>query len=424
MCTSLKKLLDATKLKGCLTMASIKENVKGGKVVSYRFTACLDRDATGKQVRKSTTWKPTKGLTPARARKAAQRAAEEWEQELRAEYQKEQEQEPISQSSPVGLQDDFVTFVNEIWLPVHIRGGDIKPSTVVFYEYMARPITEYFKGAVLQQIRSIEIQKFLAYLRTDYRTSKGRKLSPKSIRHHYIALCSIFGYATEHELLASNPMEKIAPPKKDKKPVDALTEEQAMRVFELLPTLPLDFHCMMNLLITTGMRRGECLGLKWKDIDENRSVLRVERSVSYTSMTGIIISTPKSATSIRTIPLIPSTLQLLQQLKSQIRQEHPKTSLKEAFVFPSEDDLFAPRDPNAVTRRVKRFMKKNNLPDLSCHDMRHSCATLLLAHGADIKSVQQILGHADASTTLNFYVRADLKQMQDAAEKLATAFNL
>ena len=141
-------------------------------------------------------------------------------------------------------------------------------------------------------------------------------------------------------------------------------------------------------------------------------------------MTGIIISTPKSATSIRTIPLIPSTLQLLQQLKSQIRQEHPKTSLKEAFVFPSEDDLFAPRDPNAVTRRVKRFMKKNNLPDLSCHDMRHSCATLLLAHGADIKSVQQILGHADASTTLNFYVRADLKQMQDAAEKLATAFNL
>ena len=63
-------------------MASIKENVKGGKVVSYRFTACLDRDATGKQVRKSTTWKPTKELTPARARKAALRAAEEWEQEL------------------------------------------------------------------------------------------------------------------------------------------------------------------------------------------------------------------------------------------------------------------------------------------------------------------------------------------------------
>jgi len=64
------------------------------------------------------------------------------------------------------------------------------------------------------------------------------------------------------------------------------------------------------------------------------------------------------------------------------------------------------------------------LPDLSPHDLRHSCATLLLAQGADIKSVQNILGHADASTTLNFYVKTDLKQMRAATEKYAAAFNL
>ena len=86
--------------------------------------------------------------------------------------------------------------------------------------------------------------------------------------------------------------------------------------------------------------------------------------------------------------------------------------------------MFEPREPNAITRRVKRFMKNNGLPDLSPHDLRHSCATLLLAQGADIKSVQEILGHSDTSTTLNFYVKADLQQMKAATEKYAAAFNL
>jgi integrase len=98
--------------------------------------------------------------------------------------------------------------------------------------------------------------------------------------------------------------------------------------------------------------------------------------------------------------------------------------LTDAFVFPSEKDIFSPRNPDAVTKRVKRFMRNHGLPDLSPHDLRHSCATLLLAQGADIKSVQNILGHADASTTLNFYVKSDLKQMRSATEKYAAAFNL
>ena len=225
-------------------------------------------------------------------------------------------------------------------------------------------------------------------------------------------------------MIAKNPMRKVEAPKKQKKPVDALTQEQAARFFSLLPDCPLDLHCILQLLITTGMRRGECMGLKWRDIDEKACTISIERNVSYTPESGVIVSTPKTANSIRTIPIMPSTLQLLQQLKQEAQSQHPSIDLKDAFLFPKGNDIFVARDPNSVTRRVKRFMKNNSFPDLSPHDLRHSCATLLLSQGADIKSVQEILGHADASTTLNFYVKADLRQMQAATDKFAAAFNL
>ena len=77
--------------KGCISVVNIRANEKCGKVVSYRFTACLERDANGKQVRRYTTWTPPVGLTPAKMKKAAERAADEWEREVRVEFQKEKE---------------------------------------------------------------------------------------------------------------------------------------------------------------------------------------------------------------------------------------------------------------------------------------------------------------------------------------------
>ena len=122
--------------------------------------------------------------------------------------------------------------------------------------------------------------------------------------------------------------------------------------------------------------------------------------------------------------MIQTALELLLRLKSQVQNSFPDIVLDEAFIFPGKESLFTPRDPHSVTRRVKQFMRKNGFPDLSPHDLRHSCATLLLSQGADIKSVQELLGHADASTTLNFYVKSDIGQMKVAAEKLAAAFHL
>ena len=150
-----------------------------------------------------------------------------------------------------------------------------------------------------------------------------------------------------------------------------MTEEQAQEFFKALSDCPLDFHCILQLLITTGMRRGECLGIQWGDIDEMGGTITISRNVSYTPQSGIVVSTPKTTNSVRTIPIMKNTLRLLQQLKSQMQNQHPDTVLTKAFLFPKSNEVFFPRDPNSVTWRVKRFMKRNGFPDLSPHDLRH-----------------------------------------------------
>ena len=408
-------------------MAAIIENKKNGKTVSFRFVVSLGRDAQKKQIRRIMTWTPPADISPAKARKAAERAAAAWEEKVRTEHEAEQtaKAQGIAYIIPAEKRrDDFVSFVDNTWLPLQVEGGNNKPATVTHYKNNVKKIVEYFNGTVLQDITPMEIQKYLVYLRTEYKSKSGKPLAPKTTHHIYATLNLIFGYAEKQEMIANTPMRKVDAPKKPKKPVDALTPEQAAQFFKLLPSLPLDFHCMLLLFATTGIRRSECVGLKWKDLDFKSCALHIERGGSYTPDTGIIVTTPKTINSIRTIPLMPHALHLLQQLKQQAQRDNPNAIIKEAFVFPSNTDFFSPRAPSSITRRVSRFMRNNNLPVLSPHDLRHTAATLLLGSGADIKSVQEILGHADASTTLNFYVKADLNQMKAATEKYAAAFNL
>lgn len=401
-------------------MASIRENKKKGKVVSYRFTSCLGRDENGKQIRKYTTWTPPEGMTPAKAKKAAEAAAAVWEQELRSGVQKEMPEAAVPKEEQ---RDDFVTFANEVWFPLQVKGNNRKPTTISFYQSTLKLINPYFEGYCIQEIRPIDIQKFLSYLRTDYKGRFQRGLQPKSVHHAYNTLNLIFGFAEDQEIIQKNPMAKVKSPKKEKKPVDAFTPEQAKEFFALLDDCELEFQCMMKLLLTCGVRRGELVGFQWRDIDRDKGTISVRRNVSYTVKSGVVVGTPKTVNGIRAIPLIPSVLALLEQLKEQT-QEAYHVDVSEAFIFPSKESLFEARTPNAITRTLNRFMERHNLPMLSPHDLRHSCATLLLANGADIKSVQQILGHADASTTLNFYVKADLDQMRTATEKYAAAFGL
>ena len=406
-------------------MAYIQEKVKGKKIVSFKFKACMGRDVNGKQIFKCKTWYPPADLTPAKARKEAQKVAGVWEEEAKQAYLKEQEEKAVAgELPPPAPVYTFDSFVNEVWIPLCVRDGSHRPATVAMYTNILKVILPQFKGVPLAEISGVRISQYLRWLRNEYRKPDGKPLAEKSIKHHYNVLNLIFGFAEKQDIIQKNPMKKVDPPKVSKREVDALTEDEAVRFFNALLSCDFEFRCILQVLITTGLRRGECLGLQWTDIDFLNGTLTVNRSTTYTPECGIIVAQPKTAHSIRTIPVVPSTLALLKQLQKQQEREHPATLLSGAFVFSRPGDPFEPRDPSAITRHMKRFVKTAGLPDVSPHDLRHSCASLLLSSGADIKSVQEILGHADASTTLNFYVKTDLKQMRSATEKYAMAFGL
>ena len=204
-------------------MASIRENRKDGKIVSYRFVVCLGRDQDGKQIRKIKTWTLPKGVGQKTARKEAEKQATLWEESLK---QQEAEERPVPVKAPTEHRDDFVSFIEETWFPLKVEGNDRKDKTIAFYSSILKIIENYFSGMALQDITAIDIEKYLSYLRTEYKGRFGRPLAPKTVHHHYGTLNLIFGYAEKQELIEKNPMLKVDAPKKKRKAVDALTQEQ------------------------------------------------------------------------------------------------------------------------------------------------------------------------------------------------------
>ncbi len=416
-------------------MSTITERKKDGKVIAFKFVACIGRDSDGKRICKGITWRPPEGLTYAKARKLAEAEAYRWEQELRCGEGSafQQGQFSLPHSAPcevvqaveeVPEEETFRYFAEQVWMPLKVIAGGARPSTIAMYRFMMRVSLPVLGAKRLKDITAVDIMRYLQYLRDEYRAPDGRTLSEKSIKHHYDILRIIFNYAEKQEAIEKNPIKKVDAPKTVKRPVEALSQEQAKTFFRALNGCKLEYRCMMLLMATTGIRRGECLGLQWQDFDFQNNTLSIVRNVTYTKESGTMVAEPKTPCSIRTIPLMEGVKAYLLMLRQEAVRNHPYENIESAFLFEGKENAFTPRDPNTATRKISAFMKSIGLPGISPHDLRHTCATLLLENGADIKSVQEILGHADASTTLNFYVKSDLRQMKVATQLYADAFNL
>lgn len=378
----------------------IEKKDRQGKTQKYKLVCCVGRDEFNKQVWRTKTIDRPDGLTPTRELKEVKRIADEWETAQKAEYEKthiKTDKERIT----------LAEFVNKHWWPDHVLDGEHTPSSISFYKYMSDDILEYFGDKKkLSQIDAEAVKRYIKYLRTQATTKNGNPLSAATVQHHFGTLRNILEYARRFHYIKTDPCQDLTQkekPHRDSKKVDFLAPEQAQRFMKCLDDEPLFWRCFMNVLITTGLRRGEAVGLQWGDIDHEKLTLSIQRNVTIdrNSAEKIHIGNTKTKEA-RTVPISKRVYNMLMAFKSE-QDKNYGILMPNAYIFNSPTNPYKPIYPTEPTRWQSRFVERNNLPRVSPHDLRHTAATLALESGADLKQVQDLLGHKDPSTTLAFY---------------------
>lgn len=394
-------------------MASIKAvKNKAGEVTGYRVRACVARDEQYKQVWRTTTIKRPEGLTPAKERKEVERLADAWEKEQKADYN----QGHAADKDKI----TFAQFVRGHWWSDNVMDGTHTPSSISFYKYMSNDLIDYFgEKKCLNQINVETVKRYIKYLNTEAVTKRGERYSAATIKHHFSTLRTILEYAVMLGYINEGPCRKL--PHKDKprighKSIDFLDSEQVKTYMAALSTEPLFWRLYENILITTGLRRGEALGLQWRDLDTKKLTITVSRNVTIDreAPEKYHVGETKGKEA-RTVPISKRVLSMLMEHKRE-QVEKYGTLMPTAYIFNRASDPYKPQYPTEPTRWQRRFVKRHDLPDVSPHDLRHTAATLALEGGADLKQVQQLLGHKDPSTTMKFYAGVSEEQQRRTVE--------
>lgn len=249
-------------------------------------------------------------------------------------------------------------------------------------------------------------------------------LSPKTIQHYHRFLSSVLNTAVKWQVIPYNPCGRVKPPKSDKKEAVCLDEKEALALVRALEKEPVRYKTMILLLLYSGMRRGELLGLEWDDIDFQNNLINISKSSLYLPDRGIYEDTTKNKSSERIIRMPEDMIELLKEYK----KEQEKTRLNCKGEWHESNKIFTtldgrPLHPDSITGWFHRFIKRNNFPPVSIHSLRHTNATLLIAGGTDIKTVANRLGHSTPSVTGNIYAHAIKSADETAAEKLNNILN-
>ena len=307
-----------------------------------------------------------------------------------------------------GAQINVDKYMRE-WMEAHkLR---IRPKTAFQYNQIVEQHIIPFLGKIkLKELRPDHIQSL-------YSSKLKDGGSERTVLMIHAVIHRALEQALKWGLVGRNVADAVTRPRFKKKEMKTLDDNQARSFLSSLKGTRYD--AFFWVAITTGLRQGELLGLKWADVDWRNRCIHVQRQVQRLSHGGLSFVPPKSASGNRTIVLGNAVLDKLRE-----HMEYQDTEKSFAgkdwqefdLIFPS--DVGTPSDHRNVYRAFKILLKKAGMPDIRFHDLRHTAATLLLQQGVNPKVVQERLGHSDVTLTLNTYSHVMPSMQDDAAEKL------
>ena len=286
----------------------------------------------------------------------------------------------------------------------------IRESTMDSYKTMTKHyIKPYLGGEKIGSITTADIQQLYNWLRENGRVNehyeKGNALSDSMIRSIHMMLHQAMDAAVRERLIVKNPTEGTVIPKNNYPPKQILTAEQLEKFLEVAKADPV-WSDFFYTELTTGLRLGEICGLKWQDFEEKTGRLHVRRSVHRRKGGGVRVGETKTETGTRTILLPPSTVEILKARKKKSYSD---------WIFHNPVVAEVPMDPSTAYHRLKTLLRHAELPSIRFHDLRHTFATHALTSGVDAKTLSTILGHTNASFTLDTYTHMTTEMHQKAA---------
>ena len=325
---------------------------------------------------------------------------------------------PIEEN-PQPAQKNDIIFIDYIYDYIKSKEKELSPNVYQSYMECWKIMKKHFGNKLkLKDVTYHHIEDYYDYLKN---TRKNKNIT---IKHHAVILSPALRLAYRDDLIVKNPYEFMPKIKKEKSKMQYYNKEELEKLFEVTDKSPLKL--IVRVAAYYGFRRSELVGLQWNAIDFKNKMITIKHKVLHVNNKFYLSDTLKTTASHRTLPLLPEIESLLVERKEEI--EKNKELFKKSYNHKYDEYVFVDDigdliNPDIISNRFRTLLRKNNLKHIRFHDLRHSCASLLVASKVPMKNIQEWLGHSNFNTTADVYSHLDYSSKYESANALSKALS-